>query len=201
MLAPKAADRPGPFTLEEYLEWEAGQDEKWELVDGYAERRSDRWWFDPVTGMAGATFAHNRVVGNVIRHLGNRLAGGPCLALPSDLKTRSRRGNARYPDITVECGRPAAGSLLSQEPRVLIEVLSPSNTLRKQLELLDDYRSVAAVRQVVYIEQLEPSVLSWSRAGAEWPRSELNGLDAVLPMPALGVDLPLAEIYEGLEFG
>jgi Uma2 family endonuclease len=201
VLAPKAGDRPGPFTFEEYLEWEAAQDEMWELVDGYAVRRSDRWWLDPVNGTAGATFAHNLLVANVMTALNNRLRGGPCMALPSDLRTRSRRGNARYPDITVECGRPANGSLLSEEPRVLIEVLSPSNTLRKQLELLDDYQTVEAVEQVVYIEQAEPSVLSWSRARGDWPWSELNGLDAVLELPSLGVRLPLAEVYEGLQLG
>ena len=52
MLAPKSEPAPGPFTFEAYLEWEAAQEEKWELVDGYAYRRSDRWHYDPATGMA-----------------------------------------------------------------------------------------------------------------------------------------------------
>ena len=116
MLAPRSEPAPGPFTFEEYLEWEAAQEEKWELVDGYAYRRSERWHYDPTTGMAGATFAHNLIQSNLIRHLGNRFAGGPCRALPSELKTRSARGSSRYPDVTVECGRPAPGSLLSAEP-------------------------------------------------------------------------------------
>jgi Uma2 family endonuclease len=151
--------------------------------------------------MAGATFAHNRIVGNLLRHLGNRLAGRSCWALPSDLKTRSRAGNARYPDVTVECGSPALSSLLSSEPRVVFEVLSPSNTLPKQLLLLDDYQSVATMAQVVYVEQDRPSVLSWTRDDPFWPRQNLEGFYTVLALPSLDLSLPLAEIYEGLDFG
>lgn len=188
------------MTFEEYLEWEAKQPEKWELVDGRPVRRSDRWHYDPATGMAGATRAHNRIVGNLLRHLGNSLAGGPCWASPSDLKTRSRDTAARYPDVTVECGRAPPDSLLSAEPRVLFEVLSPSNTFPDLLRLLDDYMAVPTVQQVVYLAQDKPFSWSWTRAGEFWPRTNLESLDAALHLPSLGFDLPLAEIYEGLEF-
>lgn len=200
MLARKAEPRPGPFTWDEYMDWEAQQEEKWELVDGYAVRRSERWRFDSATGMAGATRAHNRISSNLIVHLGGRLRGGPCWAAPSDLKARSPTGSGRYPDVTVECGDGTLESLLSVEPRVMLEVLSPSNTLKQQLKLLDDYQAIASVQQIVYFEQDRPSLLSWRRAGAEWPRQTLEELEAVLDLPSIGVGLPLSEIYEGLGF-
>lgn len=196
MLARNAESR---MTFEEYLVWEAKQEEKWELVDGRPVRRSDRWHYDEITGMAGATYEHNRIVGNLIRHLGNRLAGKPCWPLPSDLKTRSK-DNARYPDVTVECGKPARGSLLSAEPRVVFEVLSKSNTMREQLLLLDDYQRVDSVMQVVYVEQYSPHVLSWTRQDMFWPRENLDGLDGSIRLPSLDISLPLTDIYEGLDF-
>jgi len=200
MLAREAPARPGPFTFEAYLEWEAKQEEKWELVDGYAVRRSERWWYDPATGMAGATWRHNAIAANLMRHLGNRLAGTPCRPMPSDLKARSPRGNARYPDVTVECGRPGGDSLVSAEPRVVIEVLSPSNSLRQQLQLLDDYQAMEAVQQIVFIEQERPSLLVWRREEGGWPREAVEGMEAVLELSSLGIALPLAEIYDGVEF-
>jgi len=200
MLACKEQARPGPFTFEEYLAWEAKQEEKWELVDGYAVRRSERWWFDPATGMAGATWRHNAIVANLITGLNNRLRGGPCRAFPSDIKARSPRGNTRYPDVTVECGRPGSDSLVSAEPRVLIEVLSPSNSLRQQLQLLDDYQAMEAVQQIVFIEQGRASLLVWTRGEGGWPRDAVEGLEATLDLPSLQTALPLAEIYEGVEF-
>ncbi len=200
MLAPKTEPRPGPFTFEEYLAWEAAQDEKWELVDGYAVRRSDRWHWDPATGMAGAIRAHNRVVANLVRHLGNKLEGGPCEALPSDIKTRSPTGAGRYPDVTVQCGVGPLDSLLSSDPRVLIEVLSPSNTLSQQLRLLEDYQAVPSVQQIVYLEQERAFAHSWTREGGGWRRTEYEGVEAVLPFPALELSLSLREVYDGLPF-
>lgn len=188
------------MSFEDYLVWEAKQPEKWELADGRPVLRSARWHYDPATGMASATVAHNRISANLIVALGTRLRGRPCWASPSDLKTRSREKSARYPDVTVECGTPAANSLISAEPRVIFEVLSPSNSFPDLLRLLDDYQAVPSIQQVVYVEQGRPSVLSWERSGALWPRTNLDGIEATLALPALGLELPLAEIYEGLSF-
>lgn len=194
-----ARQRMPEMTFEAYLEWEAKQDEKWELVDGRPVRRSDRWYYDPVTGMAGATRAHNRIQANLIIALGTRLHGGSCWAAPSELKTRTH-SNVRYPDVTVECGDGPGSSLLSVEPRVVFEVLSPSNTLPDQLRLLDDYQAVPSIAQVVYVEQQRPYILSWERSGKFWPRTNLESLDATLLLPSLGLSVPLTEIYQGLGF-
>lgn len=187
------------MTFEEYLEWEAKQDEKWELVRGRPVRRSDRWHYDPVTGMAGATRAHNRIISNLLRHLGNKLAGGPCWASPSDLRTQTEKG-ARYPDVVVECGSGVNSGLLSVEARIVFEVLSPSNTFPNLLELLDEYQRTPAIQQVVYVSQDRPNVLSWTRQDPFWPRTNHEELDSILLLPSLGLELPLSEIYEGLDF-
>lgn len=200
MLARKPEPRPGPFTWDEYMAWEAEQEEKWELVDGYAVPRSERWHYDPVTGMAGATFAHNAAVTNLITALTLKLRGGPCWALPSDIKTRSPTGASRYPDVTVQCGRSDFSALLSSDPRVMIEVLSPSNTLSQQLRLLDDYQAVPSVEQIIFLEQDRPFALSWTREAGGWRRAEVEGLDATLDMPSLGAALPFLEIYDGFPF-
>lgn len=199
MLARQA--EPGPMTFEEYLDWEAMQAEKWELVDGYPERRSNRWFYDPVNDMAGATRAHNRIVANLIRHLGNRLAGGLCTPYPSDIKLRTGKSNARYPDVTVEYGTAPNDSLLVAEARVLFEVLSASNTFPEQIKLLDDYQATAAVQQIVWIEQDHTFALVWTREGEGWRRDEVRGVDAALELDSIGLVLPLAEVYEGLDLG
>jgi Uma2 family endonuclease len=189
-----------PWTFETYMAWEAEQDEKWEFVDGRPVRRSERWWKDPVTGMAGARLRHNRISANIIRHLGNRLAGGQCFPLPSDQLVRSSTGSGRYPDVTVDCGTSTSDSVLANEPRVLFEVLSPSNTVRQQMRLVADYQAMASVQQVIFIEQDKVGALIWTRNADGWRAAEVDGLDVVLSLPSLGVELPLAEVYEGLTF-
>jgi Uma2 family endonuclease len=188
------------MTLEEFLEWENAQEEKWELVDGYPVPRSDRWYRDPVTGMAGATFRHNRIASNILRHLGNRLGDVSCVALPSDQMVRSPSGNARYPDVVVECGTPANEAKLAQEPRVLFEVLSPSNTARQQLKLIADYHLMTTLQHVAFVEQTEPFVLLWTRNSDGWRAVDYRGLAEVLPLPAIQAELPVAQIYERISF-
>lgn len=200
MLARQAEVRPGPFTFEEYMAWEQEQEEKWELVDGYAVRRSERWSFDPATGMAGATYAHNRIMTNLIVALANRLRGGRCEVLPSELKTLSPTGSVRFPDVTVQCGKSAGSDLVSSEPRVLIEVLSKSNTLRQQMKLLTDYQAIATVRQIVFVEQYRPFALVWTRDDSGWALGEIEGLEADLPLPSVHQSLPMSEVYAGLTF-
>jgi Uma2 family endonuclease len=188
------------MTFEEYLEWESQQEELWELVDGYPVLRSERWERDPVTGMAGTTVAHNLIVVNLLRHLGNRLAGSNCRPMASHLKHRSVSKTARYPDASIDCGRPEMGSLEAAEPRVIFEVISKSNTMAQQMLLLADYQAIASVRHIAFIEQARPSVVLWTRNVDGWRAVEVVGLDAALDLSAVGVSLPMAELYEGVSF-
>ena len=45
-----------------------------------------------------------------------------------------------------------------------------------------------------------PAVVVFSRTEQGITREVYQGLDAVLPLRSLGIDLPLAEIFEGVEF-
>ena len=82
-----------PLSESEYVAREREADHKSELVDGY------------VLAMTGASFAHNLVSANLLRHLGNRLAGGPCLVLGSDQRVAVAASQSHfYPDVTVVCG-------------------------------------------------------------------------------------------------
>jgi hypothetical protein len=52
------------------------------------------------------------------------------------------------------------------------------------------------------LAQDEPKVRVWLRGARGFPAKPrvINGLDAVIEIASLGVDLPLAEIYAGVEF-
>jgi Uma2 family endonuclease len=83
---------------------------------------------------------------------------------------------------------------------VLFEVLSPSNSPLQLTRLLHEYHGVASVEHIALVSQDGPLVQLWTRAGAEWALSEIEGMGGALPLPALGATLPLAEFYEGVEF-
>jgi len=110
---------------------------------------------------------------------------------------QSPTGNARYPDV-VECGALADNDLVAHTPRVLFEGLSPSNTLRQQMKLIADHQAMPSVEQVVFLEQRRPSSLVWTWNADGWRAEDVEGLDAVLRLPPIDIDLPMTEVYERL---
>lgn len=193
------ARRPEPMTVEAFLLWEQGQAERHELIDGVPVLRAIRKGWTRTTGMAGGMLLHGHTAANIVHALKSRLKGAPCRAYGSDVAVRTADQRTRYPDATVDCG-PLGQALTAQEPRVVFEVLSPSNALADQLELLEDYQSIASVQHIAFLEQAQPSAVTWLRHEAGWRRDRLEGLDGVLELTALGFALPLAEVYDGAAF-
>ena len=190
------------MTEEEYLAWEELQDEKHEFVDGRPELRSLRKWPDETEAMAGGRLRHSTISANIIGALIGRLRGGQCRALTSDIKVRSRSGRFRYPDVTVNCGRitpEMLDALVAPEPVVLFEVLSPSNRLKDLLILVEDYQAIETVQQVVFIDRRTSEIVILTRGEGGWRRDSVEGLDQVLELPSIGVSLPAAEIFDGVE--
>lgn len=186
------AVRPATMSFEDYLAWESAQEEKHEFVDGVPVPRRLRL-------MAGGTLQHAGIAANIVVALQNRLRGGLCRAVGSDLKVRSATGNARYPDVIVNCS-PLSLTLVAPEPRVLLEVLSPSNNTSHQVRLVADYQATPTVEQIVFVQQESPGAQVWTRAADGWRVEAFDALEAVLPLTSVGVELPLGEVYDGVAF-
>ena len=77
---------------EEFLTCEERQPAKYELMNG-APRL-----------MTGVSRGHNEIVTNVVIELVGKLRGSPCRPGRSNLRVVTGNGNARYPDIVVDCG-------------------------------------------------------------------------------------------------
>ncbi len=61
-----------------------------------------------------------------------------------------------------------------------------------------EYASTASIQRYVMLEQAEIAGTLFERVGGEWI-GRLLAADAVLQMPEIGIELPLAELYEGLD--
>jgi Uma2 family endonuclease len=180
--------KPARLSLEAYLAWEAGQETKHELVNGRPRM------------MAGAAKAHNRICANMIRHLGNRLAGKPCQPYGSDMKFISPTGNARYPDVQVDCAPFRGDDLISEEPRVVIEVLSPSNDWLDVQQRLADYQAHPAVRHILFVSTQKIAAQAYALEADGWRATTLETLEGGFEFAAIGAGLSMADIYEGVAF-
>ncbi len=182
--APKA-----PLTYESFLAWEERQPERFELVGGV------------VRLMAGGTEGHDRVGGNVFAALRIRLRGMPCSAHGSNLKVVSREAGAvMYPDAFVRCGPRDDRRTTTDDPVVVFEVLSEGTVKHDLIRKRLAYESIAGLRRIVYVSVDEARLdMRVRSADGVWGDETVEGLNAVVGLPEIGVELPMTEIYEDTE--
>jgi Uma2 family endonuclease len=174
-----------PMTLAEFLAWEERQELRYEF-DG----------FQPVA-MAGGDEAHETIKVNLVATLRDRLRGKPCRPFGSDMKIEVM-GRIRYPDAHVTCAPFAAGNNRVRDPVVIFEVLSESTARVDRIEKNREYQATAAVRRYVMLEKESIAATVFERSGDDWVGHVLTDTD-VLKMPEIGIELPLAELYEGVD--
>lgn len=86
-------------------------------------------------------------------------------------------------------------------PVVIFEVLSPSTADFDLGGKRRMYCTIPSVKQYVAICQDQAQVLSYTpQAPGRWVEESLNSLDQTLQLESLGCEIPLAEIYERVEF-
>lgn len=108
-----------------------------------------------------------------------------------------------YPDVTVVCNAPrfhSKGRDTLVNPRVLVEVLSSSTEAYDRGAKLAHYQSISSLEEYVLVSQTNERVEHYRRLETgQWLLTVSEGGEAVLVLPGLGCEIPLAEIYEGTE--
>jgi Uma2 family endonuclease len=174
------------WTLAEFLDWEERQEFRWEF-DG----------FQPVA-MSGGTVAHADIQANLAASLRNRLRGKPCKFFGSDLKIEVA-GRIRYPDGFVVCSPVSNTHTIIGDPVVIFEILSPSTSSTDRILKNREYAATPSVQRYVILEQDRIAATVFTRVADDWVGHVLLE-DAILAMPEIGLEIPLAELYEGLVF-
>jgi Uma2 family endonuclease len=149
--------------------------------------------------MTGGTAAHAGVQRNLAIAVGGRLRGGPCRFYGSDLKIETASG-FRYPDGIVVCSPVAGSTTVVTDPVVIFEVLSDSTAQSDLVTKNQEYAATASVRRYVVLAQDTIGGTMFERVAADWVGHLLHS-DSVLRMPEIGIELLLAELYDGIDFG
>jgi Uma2 family endonuclease len=116
----------------------------------------------------------------------------------SELKVAAA-GNVRYPDAAVICSPVPREATVTTEPVVIFEILSPGTAMVDRIVKNQEYRDTPSVRRYVMLEQDQQAATVFTRVGDDWVGHVVSG-DVVLDMPEIGISVPLAELYEGVEF-
>ena len=181
-----ATPQPALADVDDFLAWVQGQRERYEFVGGRLVMR------------AGGSEDHNDIQINLLAALKHRLRGGPCKLNGSDLLVRIDERTGRFPDASITCGREGRNYITA--PVAIFEILSPATELSDRTDKRRDYQRRTSLRHYVLIAQDAPRIEAYTRGRRGWRFEELEGLDAVLALEAFGIELPLAEMYDGLSF-
>src|SRR5271165_7534006 len=176
-----------PMSLAEFLEWE--------------ERQELRYEFDGVEpfAMTGGSLRHAAIQRNLAMAIGSRLRGKPCQFFGSDLKIQAAESSSRYPDGMVLCSDMDPSLKIVRNPVVIFEVLSPSTADNDRIVKAREYQATPSVKRYVMLEQARVGATVHIRAQDGWSVLVLKD-DDILDMPEIGLEIPLAEFYEGLDF-
>ena len=180
------------LTFDAYMAWEAGQAERHEFLAG------------EVFAMTGARATHNTIALNVALALREALRGTPCRVFIADMKLHVASANAAfYPDVFVSCDprdRAADAELVQRHAQLVVEVLSDSTAAFDRGQKFEAYRSLDSLTAYLLVEQHRPHAdLFLRNAEGLWVLNPV-GQDESLTIAPPGVVLPMAAVYEAIDF-
>ncbi len=185
------AEQPNFVSVDDYLAAEELATIKSEYIDGW------------VRAMSGASNRHNKIKSNALGYLWSKLRDMPCNPFDSDTKIRIRNNASTkfyYPDLSVVCDENLPTEVFQDRPVLLIEVLSNSTRAIDLDEKLEAYLTIESLQWYILFEQHKPMAIMMCRTEKGFLRETVEGLDAAIDLPMLGLHLPLSEVYAGVDF-
>ena len=180
------------YSPEEYLTLERTADFRSEYFNG------------EIFAMAGESPNHGRIKADALKIIGRQLAGKDCEDFTSDTKVRTPGLNVfGYPDIVIVCGQILYHDQFKDvilNPKVIIEVLSPSTELYDRGEKFASFRQLESLTDYLLISQDKPLIEHYVRHGKFWMLAEENDLAQSIYIEAIDCHLPLNEVYARVKF-
>jgi Uma2 family endonuclease len=176
----------------EYFAWEAEQTERHDYYHG------------EVFAMAGGSDAHNTATGNAFVAIKSHLRGTPCRVFMSDMRLElAHNSHYSYPDVFVTCDprdATAEASHLKKYPKLVVEVLSPTTSEYDQGRKFEQYRKIAGLDEVLFIDPERRSIELYQRT-----QQEHQWLLTAAPeggnvhLRSVDMDLSMATVFEGID--
>lgn len=175
------------MTLAEYLAWEEYQPDRHEFYRG------------DVFAMVGGTARHNRVIMNLGSRIADHLDGSGCQAFTESMKVQIAEG-ILYPDVVVTCGKADAGDeQVITDPKLIIEVLSPSTKGYDQRDKFYLYRSLSSLREYALIDPSDRRVEVFTLVEDGAWRLVDQTKAGTLNLSSIGFAVPMEVVFKGVE--
>ena len=175
------------YTFRDYVELEAYSNVRHEFRAG------------SILAMPGGTPEHAALSAAISGLLLQSLMGKRCVVHSSDLRVRvPATGLATYPDASVVCGAreldPDDRNTVIN-PKILIEVTSPSSEEYDRGEKREQYQQIASLAEYVVLSHRERYAEIWRRTPSGWVREEIKA-GGRLELMAIDTVIELDRVYD-----
>lgn len=170
------------ISVADYLQGELLRDTKHEYLDG------------AIYAMAGASKNHQRIITNMVIAFGQHLRNTPCDTFASDIKVRIGDLAFFYPDVIVACQDDGDDSYYTEQPAIIVEVLSKSTRRKDETTKRRLYQTLPSLQEYVLIEQ-DIVDIEICRRSQGW-LSEHYFMGDEITFAAIDLTLSVNEIYE-----
>jgi len=177
---------PVRMSVDEFLAWEPGDGQKWQLVDG-----------EPHV-MAPAAPTHAYLQAELAALIRNHLleTGSPCRVAtePGIVPPALGGRNMRVPDLAVTCAGDSDPVALP-DPLLVVEILSPGNAPKTWANVWA-YITIPTVQEVLVLHSMEISAdMLRRRPDGTWPAVPEEVTTGDLVLDCIGFRAPLASVY------
>ena len=178
-----------PMTLEEFLRWDDGTETRYEMIGGF-----------PVA-MPPSVEAQRILTVRLVTRIDTALAGRrPCNAQVNAGVAPTRCADSFFvADIAATCGTLDPQRQAIKDP-FLIEILLPSAERHDRRVKLPAYRQISTVQEIVLIASDGHYAELHRRVGEQWITEILRGAAARLALTTVGIEIPFADLYDGIAF-
>jgi Uma2 family endonuclease len=175
---------PRPWSVEDFLAFEAEEVDRYELLDGI------------VRMMTGGSAAHSRIKTNVTNALNDPLREGLCSAYVDDLKVVTET-TVMYPDVLVVCKPLSPDEDRVLEPAVVVErgTLADHRDPRSGAQVAA-VQTIAPLKHLVLVGQSERRIEVYTRERDGWQRAVVEPPADAVALKEVGASLSLEEIYQ-----
>jgi len=157
-----------------------------------------------IFAMVGGSETHNLIAGNAFAALHSLFKGRPCYVYTSDMKVRVESADlGAYPDAMAVCGERLFWDERKDvitNPTLIVEVLSDSTEAYDRGDKFAHYRNIPTLSAYLLLSQHRISAELYLRQpNGDWLLRTYDDIRESIPLTALDVALPLAEIYDKVE--
>jgi Uma2 family endonuclease len=181
------------YSPEEYLVLEEAADYKSEYIDG------------EIIPMAGGSTNRNQIAGNFYAELSFAFKKLNYRVFMSDVRLwMPQRRIYTYPDVMVVVGEPEYYNNRTDtitNPRVIIEVLSPSTKGYDRSKKFEAYRTIPTFEEYLLIDQTRTYIEHFSKTdNKRWSFCEYDESDKAIALSSVALEISLTDIYNKVNF-